>query len=114
MQTKTLFKLACASVVLASASFTAQAHNETAPEQAAVKFVGDTQFSGFCQAVVENDLATLKNQTARNVGKVAASRRGVIRAVAGDQGVTCNGKSLIEFSEEKNAADVRAYLVAQL
>ncbi|WP_100656525.1 DUF3718 domain-containing protein [Alteromonas flava] len=85
---------------------------ETTPAEN-VKYTGDVRFAGFCKAVLENSVTSIQHFATRSVGEVAASRRAVIRAVAADNGVTCNGKTLIEFSLEKNATDVHAFLVAQ-
>ena len=104
----------CAAVTLVSMSSFSYAHEtSTTHSIAKIKFTGDTEYSGFCKAIVENDVDTLLSQAARIVGKVAPSRRGVMRVVTSEAGVTCKGKSLLEFSEEKQANDVYAYLVAQ-
>lgn len=94
-------------------SSAATASTEDASSLDNVKYTGDMKYAGFCKAVVENSVDGLRLVANRSVGDVAASRRGVIRAVTADNGVTCNGKSLIEFSIEKNAGDVHAFLVAQ-
>jgi len=114
MKSRNTVKSLFAGTLLALTSAAIQAHEiENQPTVTKIKFVGDTQFSGFCQAIVDNNIETLLSQAARVVGKVAPSRRGVIRVVTSEDGVTCNGKSLIEFSEEKDATDVYAYLIAQ-
>ncbi|MBT0585480.1 DUF3718 domain-containing protein [Alteromonas oceanisediminis] len=84
-----------------------------ASETRDIRFVGDTQYAGFCQAIVQDDVIKLRKQASRKVGRLAGSQRGVLRAVTSEQGVTCNGKTLIEFSQDKQAEDVHAYLLAQ-
>ena len=78
-----------------------------------VKFIGDVRYAGYCKAILEDNVSAIRQVANRSVGEVAGSRRGVIRLVSSDNGVTCNGKNLVQFSLEKNATDVHAYLVAQ-
>ncbi|QJR79433.1 DUF3718 domain-containing protein [Alteromonas pelagimontana] len=78
-----------------------------------VRFVGDTQFSGFCKAIVMDDVRVLRSSLARNVGRLAASQREVLRMVTSEEGLTCNGASLIEFSVERDANAVHEFLTAR-
>jgi hypothetical protein len=78
-----------------------------------VRFSGDTQFSSFCNAVVQDDLRLLRSSAARNVGVVGTSQREVLRLVTADNGVTCNGISLIEFSKQRHANSVYQYLATR-
>lgn len=75
-----------------------------------VRFVGDTDFAGFCKAIVKDDIRLLRSSLARNVGRIAASQREVLRLVTAEDGMTCNGTNLIEFSVERNADSVYQYL----
>jgi len=114
MKSKHLVKPILLTSVLMLTSTVSQAHEVSSQATTTkVKFTGDTQFSGFCQAVVDDNVDILLNQAARVVGKIASSRRNVIKLMTSNAGVTCNGKSLIEFSEQKSANDVHVYLVAQ-
>lgn len=88
-----------------------QAH--AAESQQPVRFTGDTQFAGFCKAVVLDDVAVLRSSIHRSVGQVAASDRGVVRMALAEDGLTCNGTSLLEFSKQRNATEVHNFLMAQ-
>lgn len=74
------------------------------------QFVGDTQFSGFCKAVVLDDVGVLRTSLTRSVGLIGATEREVLRLLTADNGMTCNGASLIEFSLERKASAVYQYL----
>ncbi len=78
-----------------------------------VRFVGDTQFSGFCKAVVMDDVRVLRANLSRNVGRIGASQREVLRLVTADNGLTCNGETLIDFSMQRGAGDVYEYLTSR-
>lgn len=77
-----------------------------------VKFVGDLEFSGFCKAVVMNDVRVLRSNVSRNVGRIAGSQREVLRIVTAEDGLTCNGISLIQFAEKREANKVREFLAS--
>tara|TARA_B100002049_G_scaffold211120_1_gene173947 strand:+ start:170 stop:493 length:324 start_codon:yes stop_codon:yes gene_type:complete len=85
-----------------------------ADNQPVVKYKGDTSFSGFCKAVVKDDVRILRSSIQRSVGNVAASDREVIRRITAKNGLTCNGSNLIEFSEKRNAKQVKSFLMAQI
>tara|TARA_Y100000296_G_scaffold48247_1_gene55278 strand:- start:163 stop:492 length:330 start_codon:yes stop_codon:yes gene_type:complete len=82
------------------------------PEKA-IRFTGETQFAGFCKAVVNDDVRVLRSSLSRNVGRIGASQREVLRLVTADEGLTCNGSSLIEFSVERDASAVYEYLTSR-
>lgn len=84
------------------------AHGEVTADN--VKFIGDTEFSGFCNAVIKDDLRLLRSAASRNVGLIGSSRREVLRAVSSGEGVTCNGVTLLEFSESRDATRVYNFL----
>lgn len=90
---------------------TAVSATETAPKQ--VRFTGDTQFASFCKAIVMDDVKVLRSSVARNVGRIGASQREVLRLITADGGLTCNGTSLIDFSIERDASAVREYLTSR-
>lgn len=103
--TKT-FATVCGVIALAGQAHAAQPEKD-------VRFVGDTQFSGFCKAIVQDDVRILRSAVARNVGRIGTSQREVIRLVTAENGLTCNGTSLIDFSVERHASDVHDFLVAR-
>ncbi len=78
-----------------------------------VRFVGDTQFAGFCKAIVLDDVKVLRSSLSRNVGRIGASQREVLRLVTSEDGLTCNGISLIDFAVERDAMAVREYLTSR-
>ncbi len=104
-------KLVKAALVTATFAFTISA-NAAAPHKQ-VRFVGETQFAGFCKAVVNDDIKVLRASLSRNVGRIGASHREVLRTVTSEEGLTCNGSSLIEFSVERDANAVHEYLTTR-
>jgi hypothetical protein len=92
---------------LAMSAFTASAHMES---ESAYRFAGDRGYSSFCKAVVTDDLKMLKRSITNKVGLVAGNRKDVLRKILADDGMTCNGIDLIEFSKQREASEVNAYL----
>ncbi|WP_414830695.1 DUF3718 domain-containing protein [Alteromonas sp. H39] len=84
-----------------------------AAPQKDVRFVGDTQFSGFCKAIVMDDIKVLRANLSRNVGRIGASQREVLRMVTAEDGLTCNGETLIDFSMKRDANAVYEYLTSR-
>lgn len=89
----------------------ANAHLKT--ETAEYRFAGDMEYSSFCKAVVENDLDLFKRTISNKVGTLAGSRKDVVRKLVSEDGMTCNGANLVEFSMQREASDVHAYLTEQ-
>lgn len=77
------------------------------------KYAGDTEYSGFCKAIVEDDLSLLKRNIIQKVGTVSGSRKGVLRKLLSETGMTCNGLDLIQFSMQRESSEVFAYLSAE-
>jgi hypothetical protein len=73
-------------------------------------FTGDLEYSGFCEAIVNDNLDLLKTSMSRKVGEIGSSRKEVLRKLVADNGMTCNGVDLIEFSRSREADEVHAYL----
>ena len=73
-------------------------------------YVGDLQYASFCRAVVLDDVRVLRASLSRQVGRIAGSHRAVLRRVTEEDGLKCNGESLIDFSKSRNASNVFAYL----
>ena len=104
------------SLVLASAltlSFAANAHlvEET---NSNIRYVGDTEYAGFCKAVIEDNVAMFKSKLAHKVGTIAPSRRAVLKKLTSEEGMSCNGESLVDFSKQYNATQVNAYLTSAI
>ena len=99
-------KLALGLSVLVAAS-AATAGMKPAKE---VRFVGDLSYSSFCKAAVEDDVELLKRSLSQKVGDVASHRRAVLKRLIAENGMSCDGISLVEFSKQRGANDVYAYL----
>ncbi|WP_394223981.1 DUF3718 domain-containing protein [Alteromonas gracilis] len=106
-----LFNTVKALALTATVAFSISA-NAAAPQKE-LRFVGETQFAGFCKAVINDDIRVLRSSLSRNVGRIGASQREVLRMVTSEEGLTCNGSSLIEFSVERNANAVYEYLISR-
>ncbi|WP_340678146.1 hypothetical protein [Paraglaciecola sp.] len=93
------------SVVVSAAclSFNANAALESVKN---VKYVGDTEFASFCKAAVTNDVSLFKRAVSRQVGVLASSKQKVLELVLDANNVSCAGKGLTEFSENRQATDV--------
>jgi hypothetical protein len=94
-------------VTLALSAFTASAHMKS---EDAYRFAGDQEYSKFCKAVVTDDVKMLKRSVTDKVGLVAGSRKDVLQKLLSIDGMKCNGIDLIEFSKQRQASEVHAYL----
>ena len=99
------------SVVVSAAclSFNANAALQGAKN---VKYVGDTEFASFCKAAVTNDVNLFKRAVSRQVGVLANSKQKVLDLVLDSNNVSCAGKGLTEFSENRQATDVVNFIQA--
>ncbi len=88
-------------------SFSANASMKTASE---VKYSGDSDYFGICEAIVKNDLDLFKVNLNKKVGSVATSRKRVLQRMMAKDGVSCNGANLISFSKQREADNVHAFL----
>ncbi|GAC24777.1 MAG: DUF3718 domain-containing protein [Alteromonadaceae bacterium] len=93
--------------LVALTAFNASAGMESSSK---VRFAGDSEYSSFCKAVVNDDLGMLKRSLRSKVGQVAASSNDVLRKLVSAEGMKCNGVDLIQFSEQREASQVSAYL----
>ena len=100
-------------VLAATATVAFSINASAAAPQKDVRFVGETQFAGFCKAVINDDVRVLRSSLSRNVGRIGASQREVLRLVTSEDGLTCNGISLIDFAVERDASAVREYLTSR-
>ncbi|WP_018981537.1 hypothetical protein [Salinimonas chungwhensis] len=106
---KLLTKTLLLTAGLLSLSQPAMAHEK----ETVIKFEGDTAFSGFCKAVVLDDIRILRSSIQRSIGNVAANDRAVVRRITAEDGLKCNGSNLLEFSDEREARQVKSFLTAQ-
>ena len=97
------------SLLMLSALVIASSANATI-ETKGTEYAGDKAYSGFCKAVVNDDLGLLKRNIVKKVGVVSDSRKGVMRKLLSETGMTCNGMDLIRFSQQREASEVYAYL----
>ncbi|NCP65079.1 MAG: DUF3718 domain-containing protein [Paraglaciecola sp.] len=97
--------------LLAMSAFAAHAHMEST---LSYKFKGDQAYSNFCKAVLTDDVDLLKRSIRSKVGDVATSRKEVLRKLISTDGMTCNDISLVEFSKQREAKEVYAYLTEAL
>ena len=94
-------------VTLALSTFAVNAHTES---EQTYRFAGDQGYSKFCKAVLTDDLRMLKRSITQKVGLLASSRKDVLQKLLSINGMKCNGIDLIEFSEQRKASEVNAYL----
>lgn len=100
-------KLLIATVLASTVSMTANASMESA---ANFKFVGDTEFSGFCKAVLDDNVSLFKRSVRGFVGPLGVTRQDVLKRVLKDDSVSCAGKGLIEFTKQRDAKQVAEFL----
>ncbi len=98
---------------IAAATLVASSFAQAAEPNKPVRFEGDVQFANFCKAVVLDDVRILRSSLARNVGRIGGSQREVLRLVTAEDGLTCNGTNLVEFSRQREANSVYQYLTAR-
>lgn len=84
--------------------------NAAMESKSKVKYKGNSDYKSFCQAVVADDVDLLKKSLRRKIGEVASTERRVKSLVTSENGVKCNGTGLTEFSKERAATQVSAFL----
>lgn len=99
--------------LVATATLTCALNANAAGPQKDVRFVGDTQFAGFCKAIVLDDIKVLRSSLSRSVGRIGGSQREVLRMVTAEDGLTCNGVNLLDFAVKREANEVREYLTSR-
>lgn len=97
--------------ILAISACTANAHMKS---EDTYRFSGDREYSGFCKAVVTNDLDMFKRSVRSKVGNVASNRKDVLRKLLSVNGMQCNGIDLIKFAKQREASEVYVYLTEQV
>lgn len=75
-----------------------------------VQYQGDLNYSRFCAAVVNDDLAMFKRALRSKVGTLAPSQKLLLEKIVSEQGVKCNGFDLVRFSMQRQATQLHAYL----
>jgi hypothetical protein len=98
-------------VTLTLSAFTASAHMKS---EDVYRFAGDREYSAFCKAVLTDDVKMLKRSVTGKVGLLAGSRKDVLRKILSIDGMKCNGISLVDFSKQRKASEVYAYLTEEV
>lgn len=98
-------------IATATLSFAFSASAATSEKE--VRFVGETEFAGFCKAIINDDMKTFRSNLFRNIGRIGDSQRQVLRLVTSETGLTCNGSNLIQFSAERGADTVYEFLTSR-
>ena len=102
------------SLLLLSTAFTLSlCVNAKTSSDEKIRYAGDLQYSGFCRAIVKDDVSLLKRSVGNKIGQVASTRRDVLEKLISENGMKCNGKDLIKFSQLRGAKQVYAYLTEQ-
>ncbi|NDV90078.1 DUF3718 domain-containing protein [Alteromonas sp. 345S023] len=99
--------------LFATATIACALNANAAGPQKNVRFVGDTQYAGFCKAIVLDDIKVLRSSLSRGVGRIGSSQREVLRMVTSEDGLTCNGVNLLDFAVKREANEVREYLTSR-
>lgn len=75
-----------------------------------VTFVGDKRFAGFCKAAINDSVDLFNRALRRQVGYIAGTREEALSIVVDGTKVSCGGKSIEEFSKERGAEKLVAFL----
>lgn len=94
-------------MLMLGVAFSANAKMESAKS---FKFSGDTDYASFCKAVITDDVELLKRSIRDKVGEVASSSKHVLQKLIAADGMKCNDVNLVEFSQQREAKAVNAYL----
>lgn len=100
-------KLATAMLLSACMSAPLSAHVVTDTPKV---FKGDRGYLSFCRAVVEDNVRLLNSSFKNKIGVVATNKKEVVKALMDSENLSCNGKGIMEFSKEREATQVLAYL----
>ncbi|WJG10071.1 hypothetical protein [Aliiglaciecola sp. LCG003] len=100
-------KLAIATLFASTLSFAASAATVSTEN---VKYTGDMEFASFCKAVVNNDIQLFKVSLNRFIGELGSSRKRVLDRVLEADTITCSGKNLVEFTQERNATQIDTFI----
>jgi hypothetical protein len=100
---KLLLTTICAATLSLNASASLKSANN-------FKFVGDTQYAGFCEAAATNDLDLFKKNVKQHGFRLSASKDKMIALLASGDHFQCANQNLVEFSESRGSQDVVDYL----
>lgn len=70
------------------------------------KLVGDTEFAGFCKAIVRNNVDLFKKNVAQQTGALTVTKSQTLDAVLDAMISSCADQDLVTFSQERNPPKV--------
>jgi hypothetical protein len=100
-------KLIIASILASAVSMSANASMESKTN---FKFTGDTEFAGFCKAVLNDNVSLFKRSIRGFVGPLGATRQDVLKRVLKNENVSCAGQGLVEFTKQRDAKQVAEFI----
>jgi hypothetical protein len=100
-------KLILASVLASAVSMSANASMESTTSY---KFTGDTEFAGFCKAVLNDNVSLFKRSVRGFVGPLGVTRQDVLKRILKDESVSCAGQGIVEFTKQRDAKQVAEFI----
>ncbi|WP_158971242.1 hypothetical protein [Paraglaciecola sp. L3A3] len=79
---------------------------------AAMKFVGETQYASLCEAAATNNTQMMKQSVKQHASEFGFTDKQMLRVIAQANNFKCSGKGLVEFSEMKGSVEVANYLTS--
>ena len=61
--------------IIAATALSIACSASAATSEKEVRFVGETEFAGFCKAIINDDIKTFRSNISRNVGRIGDSQR---------------------------------------
>ena len=107
MNTKMMKLIASLSLCL-SASASAALSTDNSVEK--YRFIGDLKYANYCKAILTDDVSMMKKSIRRSVGDIAGNEKRVLRILLSDNGVKCDGESIVEFSVNRKASNIYSYI----
>ena len=77
------------------------------------RYAGDMQYAGFCKAIVLNDLGLFKRNLKNKMADKSMTKKALLRKLTAKDGITCNGSDLVNFSMQREASEVYAFITKQ-
>ena len=93
--------------ILATASIAANAHESV---DTTLVFKGDLSYASFCRAAAEDNVRLMRNSFKNKIGVVAGSKRDTMKILLDSNNLSCNGVGIVEFSKQREAKNVVAFL----
>lgn len=96
--------------LIVAAIFSAVVSGANAGVNSNVKFVGDTEYAGFCKAVMNDNVVLFKRSLKRFVGPLGGTRQDVLERVLQNDNVQCAGQGIADFAQQRDAEQVSQYI----